>query len=51
MTELMIAPVAALAEQAAHVEMQPEGWLFMAAAWIFILSLTFYTFSKVLRKK
>ena len=29
--------------------MEPGGWAFMIAAWAFILVLTFYTFSKVLR--
>ncbi len=30
-------------------EMTIGGWIFMAAAWIFIISLTYYTFAKVLR--
>jgi hypothetical protein len=50
MMKLMIAPVLALQATAEHVDMKPEGWLFMVAAWIFILTLTFYTFSKVLKK-
>jgi hypothetical protein len=51
MMKLIIAPVLAFAEQAGHIEMKPEGWLFMAGAWIFILVLTFYTFGKILKKK
>lgn len=38
------------ASSAAHVEMKTEGWIFLAAAWIFILTLTFYTFGKILKK-
>jgi hypothetical protein len=34
-----------------HPEMTGEGWVFMAAAWLFILSLTLYTFGKILKKK
>lgn len=30
------------------IRMTAGGWLFMGAAWIFILALTYYTFSKVL---
>ena len=30
-------------------QMTAGGWIFMAAAWIFIISLTYYTFAKVLR--
>jgi hypothetical protein len=31
-----------------HPEMTAGGWAFMIAAWIFILVLVFYTFSKIL---
>ena len=33
----------------ADVEMTTGGWVFMISAWAFILTLVFYTFSKVLR--
>jgi hypothetical protein len=39
------------APPALHPEMTSEGWVFMAAAWLFILTLTFYTFGKILKKK
>jgi hypothetical protein len=47
---LIIAPLLIFAEEAAHVEMKGEGWLFMAAAWFFILTLVAFTFGKVLKK-
>ncbi len=31
-----------------HPTMTTGGWVFMIAAWIFILTLTIFTFSKVL---
>lgn len=31
-----------------NVEMTAGGWAFMAMAWIFILALTFFTFSRIL---
>jgi hypothetical protein len=34
-----------------HPEMTGEGWIFMVAAWLFILTLTFFTFGKILKKK
>jgi hypothetical protein len=34
---------------AATTEMTTGGWVFMIAAWVFILTLVYYTFSKVLR--
>jgi hypothetical protein len=37
------------AGRAEAAEMTPGGWVFMAAAWAFILTLVYYTFSKVLR--
>ena len=46
------APVVARERQ--EQVMTGEGWLFMSAAWVFILVLVCYTFSKVLlagRKK
>jgi hypothetical protein len=33
----------------ADVEMTTGGWVFMIGAWTFILTLVYYTFSKVLR--
>ena len=37
-------------EKTAEVaKMTVGGWIFMAGAWIFIISLTYYTFAKVLR--
>ena len=39
------------AQQAEGQVMSGGGWLFMSAAWVFILVLVFYTFSKVLRGK
>lgn len=35
--------------RAADVLMTAGGWVFMIAAWMFILVLVYYTFSKVLR--
>jgi hypothetical protein len=29
--------------------METGGWVFMVGAWVFILTLVYYTFSKVLR--
>lgn len=40
-----------LLQQAAGVEMTTGGWVFLIAAWVSILWLTFYTFSKVLTGK
>jgi choline-glycine betaine transporter len=37
------------AARAEAAEMTTGGWVFMAAAWVFILTLVYYTFSKVLR--
>ncbi|HEY9283046.1 MAG TPA: hypothetical protein VIP46_06295 [Pyrinomonadaceae bacterium] len=56
MTNLIIGTVLALVQEAAPVvarERQEQlmtggGWLFMSAAWVFILVLVYYTFSKVL---
>lgn len=31
-------------------QMTTGGWIFMAGAWLFILSLVYFTFSKVLRR-
>lgn len=47
------ATTAAAREQAGQL-ITGGGWLFMSAAWVFILVLVYYTFSKVLlagRKK
>ena len=33
----------------APVQMTAGGWVFMLGAWAFILTLVYYTFSKVLR--
>lgn len=33
------------------IHMTGGGWVFIAAAWVFILTLTFYTFGKILGKK
>jgi hypothetical protein len=49
MNTLMIGVGFILQESAQHVEMKAGGWAFMIAAWVFILTLTFYTFSKVLK--
>ena len=35
--------------RAADVHMTAGGWVFMISAWLFILVLVYYTFSKVLR--
>ena len=35
--------------RAADVQMTTGGWVFMISAWVFILTLVYYTFSKVLR--
>ena len=62
MTHPLLVTALALFQEAAPVvarETQEQvmtggGWLFMSAAWIFILVLVYYTFSKVLlggRKK
>ena len=56
MTNLTVGFVLALMQEAAPVvarEQQEQvmtggGWLFMSAAWVFILVLVYYTFSKVL---
>ena len=56
MTNQIIATFLALIQEAAPVvarEQQEQvmtggGWLFMSAAWVFILVLVYYTFSKVL---
>jgi len=42
---------AARAGSGAAQEMTTGGWVFMGAAWFFILTLVYYTFSKVLRGK
>jgi hypothetical protein len=47
----LLTGVLALQQPAQHTEMTAGGWIFMAAAWIFILVLTFYTFSRILRNK
>ncbi|HLL77177.1 MAG TPA: hypothetical protein VK421_18130 [Pyrinomonadaceae bacterium] len=47
------APAAAREQQAGQV-LTGGGWLFMSMAWVFILVLVYFTFSKVLlagRKK
>jgi hypothetical protein len=41
-------PIAFFLQEAVRQQMTIGGWAFMAGAWIFILVLTFYTFSKVL---
>ena len=62
MTNLTIGTVLAFIQEAAPVvarEQQEQvmtggGWLFMSGAWVFILVLVYFTFSKVLmggRKK
>jgi len=35
----------------AAATMTTGGWIFMISAWAFILTLTFWTFSKILRPK
>ncbi len=40
---------AAAKRAAATTEMTTGGWVFMFMAWAFILTLVYYTFSKVLR--
>ena len=40
---------AAAKRAAATTEMTTGGWVFIVAAWAFILTLVYYTFSKVLR--
>ena len=53
MTTLISMTALALFQQAGQrAEVQSltgGGWLFMSAAWVFILILVFFTFSKVLR--
>lgn len=39
----------ATAGRAADVQMTTGGWVFMIGAWVFILTVVYYTFSKVLR--
>jgi hypothetical protein len=60
MTNLTIATFLALIQETAAPTVAREqvltggGWLFMSMAWVFILTLVYYTFSKVLlagRKK
>lgn len=51
MASLIDIPVAFLLQDAARSHMTAGGWIFLAAAWTFILVLTFYTFSKILMKK
>ena len=34
-----------------HVEMTSGGWVFMALAWLLILSLVSFTFSRILGKR
>lgn len=56
MTNLTYGFVLALIQEAAPVVAREQleqvmtggGWLFMSAAWVFILVLVYYTFSKVL---
>ena len=31
--------------------MKPAGWIFMSLSWSVIISLTVYSFAKILRKK
>jgi hypothetical protein len=40
--------LALLQQPPQHVEMTAGGWVFMILAWIMILGLTFFTFSRVL---
>jgi choline-glycine betaine transporter len=56
MTNSILITTLAFFQQAANTAQQAEtqvltggGWLFMSAAWAFILILTFYTFGKILR--
>jgi hypothetical protein len=51
MASLISLPIVILLQNAARSHMTTGGWIFMAGAWIFILVLTFYTFSKILLKK
>jgi len=62
MTNLTVLALMALMQEAAPVVarergeqvMTGGGWLFMSAAWVFILTLVYFTFSRVLlagRKK
>lgn len=44
-------PVALLLQGAERPHMTGGGWVFLIAAWLFILILTFYTFSKILTGK
>jgi hypothetical protein len=44
-------PIAFLLQEAVRQHMTTGGWTFMAGAWVFILVLTFYTFSKILTNK
>lgn len=53
MTTLILTTALAFFQQAAP-QTEPQvltggGWLFMSAAWVFILVLVFYTFGKILR--
>jgi len=45
----MITAMILQATEPAH--MTGGGWVFIIAAWIFILTLTFYTFGKILGNK
>jgi hypothetical protein len=49
MNTLIIGVGFILQENLQHAEMTAGGWVFMIAAWVFILTLTFYTFSKILK--
>lgn len=58
MTNMIFAAALAFIQQGGGAAQRAEGqvmsgggWLFMSAAWVFILVLVFYTFSKVLRGK
>jgi len=46
---VMLQSDAAAKRAVATTEMTTGGWVFMIAAWTFILVLVYYTFSKVLR--
>lgn len=50
MTVFEIFP-AVILQASQSVHMTAGGWVFLIVAWIFILTLTFYTFGKILGKK
>jgi hypothetical protein len=48
---MMIFALVLLQQPAQQPELTSGGWVFMALAWLLILALVFFTFSKVLGKR